>query len=98
MKIAALVVVVLSAVVAAFDLVPDHERKDWQKCINDALNKFDAGNDGSDVACDTYACVQGTGEKYSRGGFLNKAGKIVVLGCKFNPFVSPTCNPRGANL
>ncbi|KJZ75264.1 hypothetical protein HIM_05458 [Hirsutella minnesotensis 3608] len=87
MKFAALIVI-FSVVAAAFERVSELEKRDWQKCIYDALDKFDQGNDGSDVACDTYACIQSAGEKYSRGGLLNKGGSILVFGCKFNPFTS----------
>lgn len=92
MKIAAFVVA-FSAAVAAFQKVPELEVRAWQTCLNDALDKFDQGNDGSDVGCDTYQCFQSTGEKYSRGGALNKAGLLLVGGCRtvLAPLVSPTC-------
>ncbi|PFH61400.1 hypothetical protein XA68_17452 [Ophiocordyceps unilateralis] len=88
MKFASAIVVALSAATTAFQKISPVEQQDWRTCIYNALDNFDHGNDGSDVACSTYECYQKTGEKWSRGGLLNKAGSLLLVGCKFLPFQS----------
>ncbi|RDA90377.1 hypothetical protein CP533_5641 [Ophiocordyceps camponoti-saundersi (nom. inval.)] len=88
MKLSSVVVVAFSAAAKAYQKISPVELQDWRTCIYNALDNFDHGNDGSDIACKTYECIQNTGEKWSRGGLLNKGGKFLVLGCQLLPFQS----------
>ncbi|KAJ5861634.1 uncharacterized protein N7529_008944 [Penicillium soppii] len=57
------------------------EYQEWHQCVDQFLDGFNVGHEGSKAGCSYWTCIEGVATKYGRGGVLATAGNIVSKAC-----------------
>ena len=57
------------------------EYQEWHQCVDQFLDGFNIGHEGSKAGCAYWSCIEGVATKYGRGGALATAGNVVSKAC-----------------
>ncbi|KAL3471742.1 hypothetical protein BJX99DRAFT_262962 [Aspergillus californicus] len=49
----------------------------WHGCIDQILDQFNVGHEGTQVACSLWTCLEKTAGTYNRGGALAVVGRAI---------------------